>query len=144
VEVTLDGWDTHAKNHELTAKLAQTLDPAFAALIRDLEARGTLKDTVVLCVGEFGRTPKMNPLGGRDHWPHNFTAALAGGGIRGGVVVGESDPEGGQKPANPVPVANLHATVLKALDVNWESVLDQGPRPIARTDKGQPIGAILG
>ncbi|HSQ56448.1 MAG TPA: DUF1501 domain-containing protein, partial [Gemmata sp.] len=143
VEVTLEGWDTHAKNHELTSKLAQTLDPAFAALIRDLKKRGTLQDTVILCLGEFGRTPKMNPLGGRDHWPHNFTVALAGGGIRGGVVVGESDPEGGQKPANPVPVANLHATVLKALGINWESILHGGPRPIARTDKGSPIAAIV-
>jgi hypothetical protein len=144
VEVTLDGWDTHAKNHELTSKLAGTLDPAFAALLRDLCKRDALKDTVVLCVGEFGRTPKMNPLGGRDHWPHNFTAALAGSGIRGGVVVGESDPEGGNKPKQPVTVGNLHATVLKALGIDWEKSLRMGSRPIPRTDKGVPVATLLG
>ncbi len=144
VEVTLDGWDTHAKNHEFCAKNVAVLDPAFAALIRDLKKHDTLKDTVVLCIGEFGRTPIVNPLGGRDHWPHNFTVAIAGGGVRGGIVVGESDPEGGKKPKDPVSVSDLHATVLKALGINWEKTL-RGP--IGRTIRlstGNPIGALLG
>jgi uncharacterized protein (DUF1501 family) len=144
VEVTLDGWDSHANNHEITTRLKGVLDPAFAALLRHLHNRGTLKDTVVLCVGEFGRTPQVNPLGGRDHWPHNFTAALAGGGIRGGVVVGESDPDGGKEPADKVPVADLHATVLKALGIDWERTL-RGPlgRTIRRSE-GTPLAALLG
>ena len=143
VEVTLAGWDSHANNHEITTRLKGELDPAFAALIRDLAKRDTLKDTIVLCVGEFGRTPQLNTLGGRDHWPHNFTAALAGGGIKGGTVVGESDPAGGKEPADKRAAADLHATVLKALGIDWEKTFRS---PIGRTfarSEGKPIGAIL-
>ena len=103
VEVTLDGWDTHVNNHEIHRKLVEQLDPAFAALIRDLKQRGLLDRTVVLCGGEFGRTPKINPLGGRDHWPNGFSLALAGGGIRGGVALGETDPEGSRTRSSPPP-----------------------------------------
>ncbi len=142
VEVTLGGWDSHANNHEICTRLKQTLDPAFAALVRDLHKRDALKDTVVLCVGEFGRTPQLNALGGRDHWSHNFTAALAGGGVRGGVVVGESDPAGGKLPKDPQPAANLHATVLKALGIDHEKTL-RGPlgRTVPRSE-GTPIAAL--
>ncbi len=144
VEVTLDGWDTHAKNHDLTAGRVAILDPAFAALIRDLKRRDTLKDTLVLCMGEFGRTPRVNPLGGRDHWPHNFTAALAGGGIRGGTIIGESDPEGGKEPKEPIQVADLHATVMQAVRIDPERTL-RGPigRTIRRST-GTPIKPLLG
>jgi uncharacterized protein (DUF1501 family) len=144
VEVTLSGWDSHANNHEITTRLRGELDPAFAALIRDLYSRGLLKDTLVLCVGEFGRTPKMNALGGRDHWPHNFCAALAGGGIRGGAVVGESDPDGGKDPKDPQLVDNLHATVQSALGIDHTKLLRS---PIGRTfprSEGTPIKALLG
>lgn len=144
VEVTLSGWDTHANNHELTQQLKTTLDPAFAALIRDLKRRDLLRHTVMVCVGEFGRTPKLNPLAGRDHWPHNFTAALAGGGIVGGRVVGESDPTGGKQPHDPQPIQNLHATILAALGINHEKTLRS---PIGRTfprSEGTPIKALLG
>jgi uncharacterized protein (DUF1501 family) len=143
VEVTLGGWDSHANNHEITTRLKGELDPAFAALIRELRTRDTLKDTVVLCVGEFGRTPRMNALGGRDHWPHNFSAAIAGGGLRGGVVVGESDPEGGKEPKDRQPIANLHATVLKALGIDPEKTIRS---PIGRTfarSEGTPIKALV-
>jgi hypothetical protein len=143
VEVTLSGWDSHANNHEICTRLKGVLDPAFAALIRDLAERGTLKDTVILCVGEFGRTPSLNALAGRDHWPHSFSAALAGGGIRGGVVVGESDPEGGKHAKDEQPIANLHATVLRALGIDWEKNL-RGPlgRTVPRSE-GKPIAALL-
>jgi len=143
VEVTLSGWDSHANNHEITTRLKGVLDPAFAALIRDLHMRNTLKDTVLLCVGEFGRTPQMNAVGGRDHWPHNFTAALAGGGIRGGVAVGESDPAGGKEPKDRQAAANLHATVLRALGIDHEKTL-RGPlgRTVPRSE-GVPILSVL-
>ncbi len=144
VEVTLDGWDTHAKNHELVAKQVAILDPAFAGLLRDLKKRDMLKDTVVLCMGEFGRTPNMNALGGRDHWPHNFTAALAGSGVKGGTVVGESDPDGGKMPKDRVPVANLHATVLKALGIEWDKQLRSPTGQRVTRSEGKPIDAILG
>ena len=144
VEVTLSGWDSHANNHDICTRLKGVLDPAFAALLRDLQKRGTLKDTVVLCVGEFGRTPQMNPLGGRDHWPHAFCAALAGGGIRGGVVVGESDPNGGKEPKDRQPVANLHATVLKAVGIDHTETLRTPLRRTVRKSEGEPIAPLLG
>jgi uncharacterized protein (DUF1501 family) len=144
VEVTLGTWDTHAENHALHRKLVGTLDPAFAALIRDLRERDLLDRTVVLCLGEFGRTPEINPLGGRDHWPKGFSMAIAGGGIRGGQIVGETDPEGKKDPVNPVPVADVHATVLAALGINGEKIMTS---PIGRTVKlteGKPIKQLLG
>jgi uncharacterized protein (DUF1501 family) len=143
VEVTLDGWDTHANNHELVAKRVAVLDPAFAALLRDLKRRGMLSHTLVLCLGEFGRTPALNALGGRDHWPHNFTVALAGGAIRGGTVVGESDPEGGKTPKDPVTVPELFATVYRALGIDGNKALrGPGNRPVKRTT-GRPVEALL-
>jgi uncharacterized protein (DUF1501 family) len=143
VEVTLSGWDSHANNHEITTRLKRTLDPAFAALLRDLAQRDMLKDTVVVCLGEFGRSPQLNALGGRDHWPHNFAAAIAGGGIRGGVAVGESDPAGGKEPKDKQPVANLHATILKAVGIDYEKTL-RGPlgRIVPRSE-GTPIAALV-
>ncbi|MGL4553354.1 MAG: DUF1501 domain-containing protein, partial [Gemmataceae bacterium] len=122
VEVTLDGWDTHANNHGLVKGLNAVLDPAFAALIKDLRTRGRLDGTMVLVAGEFGRTPRLNPVAGRDHWPTGFSVALAGGGVRGGVVVGETDPAGRDSVKDPVPVANLYATVLTAMGVEYDKV----------------------
>ncbi len=78
------------------------LDAPLAALLRDLRRRNLLDQTVVVCGGEFGRTPKINPLGGRDHWPNGFTFALAGGGIAGGRVIGETDPGRDQRPQESV------------------------------------------
>jgi hypothetical protein len=142
VEVTLDGWDTHANNHALTRKRVEILDPAFAALLRDLKERKLLERTVVVCMGEFGRTPKINPLGGRDHWPNGFSLALAGGGIRGGTVLGETDPEGLKEPTNPVTVGDIHATVLDSVGIEYDKVM---ATPIGRTVKlseGKPIAAL--
>ena len=144
VEVTLGGWDTHANNHAAVRDLLKTLDPALlAALIRDLRERGLLARTVVLCCGEFGRTPAVNPAGGRDHWPTGFSVALAGGGIRGGQVIGATDPEGKPEPADPVGVGDQHATVLTAVGVDPKKV---NQTPIGRTvrfSEGTPIAALL-
>lgn len=143
VEVTLGTWDSHAANHVIHRKLIGELDPAFAALLRDLRQRDLLKRTLVLCVGEFGRTPIVNAAEGRDHWPHNFTAAMAGCGVRGGTVIGESDPAGGQKPKDPVPAANLHATVLKAVSVDWQKTLQTPIGRTVRRSQGEPIEDVL-
>ncbi len=143
VEVTLSGWDTHAKNHEGCRELAKTLDPAFAALIADLRTRGLLDRTIVLCCGEFGRTPEINKLEGRDHWPHGFTVALAGGGIRGGCRVGATDPEGGKEIEKPKKVADIHATVLAALGLDpRKENISSAQRPIKLAD-GTPIGELM-
>jgi hypothetical protein len=144
VEVTLSGWDTHADNHKYHREQAAVLDPAFAALLRDLKGRDLLRRTVVICAGEFGRTPKINPLGGRDHWPNGFTVALAGGGVGGGRALGATDPEGANPPADPVTVADVHATVLTAVGIDPKKVMTT---PIGRTltlSEGKPIAGLLG
>ena len=144
VEVTLDGWDSHVNNHEVHRKLVGVLDPAFAALIHDLKLRGLLDRTVVLCGGEFGRTPKVNLAGGRDHWPNGFSVALAGGGLRGGFALGATDPEGKKAPDRPTAIEDVHATVLAALglDPATENVAPATGRPI-KLSAGTPIRELL-
>jgi len=143
VEVTLAGWDSHVNNHETHRRLIEALDPALAALIADLQARELLDRTVVLCGGEFGRTPAINRLDGRDHWPHGFSMALAGGGLRGGQVIGATDPAGGRKVEDPRSVADIHATVLTALgiDPQHKETAPAG-RPI-QLSEGTPIQGLL-
>jgi hypothetical protein len=152
VEVTLDGWDSHVNNHEMQRERVAALDPAFAALVRDLRRRGLLHQTLVMCCGEFGRTPAINPAAGRDHWPHGFSVALAGGGIRGGAVVGTTDPEGGRLEYNesgkPGPrdgskIDDVHATVLHALGVNFhKELMTRIGRPM-RLSRGKIIPELL-
>lgn len=144
VEVTLSGWDTHANNHTLHRNNLQILDPAFAALLHDLRERKLLEHTVVMCGGEFGRTPRLNPAGGRDHWPTGFSVALAGGGIRGGHALGATDPTGHEKdPENPVTIGELHATMLTALNIDPGTIQQT---PIGRTVRyaeGNAIPSLL-
>ena len=144
VEVTLTGWDTHVNNHEQVRTQLATFDPAFSALIRDLRERKLLDKTLVLVAGEFGRTPAINPAGGRDHWPTGFSVALAGGSIRGGQVIGETDSEGKPEPKDPVSVGDLFATMLTAVGIN-PGKLNQTPigRTVAFSDKGKPIAKLL-
>ena len=144
VEVTLSGWDTHLNNHAGHQELLKPLDPALAALVRDLRRHGLLERTVVMCGGEFGRTPRINPANGRDHWPHGFTMALAGGGLRGGQVIGATDPQGSKNVEQPRRVADVHATVLTALGINpAEQLYTRQGRPVKLSD-GKPIGSLLG
>lgn len=130
VEVTLSGWDTHVDNHEGHRTQAAILDPAFSALIRDLKDRRLLRRTVVICAGEFGRTPNINRLGGRDHWPNGFSVVLAGGNLRGGITLGETDPQGRRDPANPITIGDIHATVLTAVGIDPARMMNT---PIGRT-----------
>lgn len=145
VEVNLGGWDTHANNHKGQAERVKILDPAFAALIKDLKARDLLDETIVLCGGEFGRTPKLNAVEGRDHWPHGFTIAVAGGGLRAGHVVGETDPTGQkQEPADPVHVEDIHTTILHTLGIKEDKkIMTPVGRPIALSD-GSVIKELVG
>ena len=101
--------------------LAPTLDAAFAALVDDLHQSGRLDDTLVACIAEFGRTPKFNPGGGRDHWGSVFSVALAGGGIKGGMVYGASDAIGGQPKDGRVRPEDLTATILHCLGYSPET-----------------------
>jgi uncharacterized protein (DUF1501 family) len=143
VEVTLGGWDSHVNNHEIHKGLAPILDAALGALLQDLHDRELLGKTIVMCGGEFGRTPQINRLEGRDHWPHGFTMLLAGGRLRGGTVVGATDPEGGRKVEAPQQVADVHTTVLTALgiDPSHEELAPIG-RPI-KFSEGQAIEELL-
>lgn len=150
VEVTLDGWDSHVNNHETCKARAETLDPAFAALLRYLADHKLLESTVVLWGGEFGRTPQINATGGRDHWPHGFTVAIAGGGIRGGHVIGETSPAPPPETKNwdqlvtsPHQVSDIHATVMHALGVAHDKELIT---PIGRPmvlSEGKVISELL-
>jgi uncharacterized protein (DUF1501 family) len=144
VEVVLDGWDTHKDNFAKTQKQMGVLDPAFAALLADLGARGLLDSTLVACMGEFGRTPRVNGNDGRDHWPGAWSAVLAGGGVRGGVVHGATDEDGAKVIGAPTRVPDLLATMatLMGLDPAHSETTPAG-RPIAVTEGGVPIAAVL-
>jgi uncharacterized protein (DUF1501 family) len=145
VEVVLDGWDTHQNDFERTKALMATLDPAFAALLDDLGARSMLGTTLVACMGEFGRTPRINANDGRDHWPGAWSAVLTGGGVRGGVVVGATDEDGAKVAGTPTGVPDLLATMTQqmGLDPGYTEMSPAG-RPIAVTDGGTPIRALVG
>jgi uncharacterized protein (DUF1501 family) len=136
VEVTLDGWDTHGDNFNAVKTLSETLDPAFATLISDLKDRGMLKDTLVVWMGEFGRTPLINPQGGRDHFPNAWSTVLAGGGVKGGQAVGKTSKDGATVEERPVAVADFLATVFTAVGVD--------PTTENRTWDGRPIQLVKG
>ncbi len=144
VEVTLDGWDTHQNNEERVKERAAILDPAMATLLRDLDERGLLARTLVVCMGEFGRTPKLNAQDGRDHHPAAFTVALAGGGVRGGIAFGATDETGDQVVEQRVSVADVLATVAKAAGLD-PATTETSPagRPIAVTEGGRVLDEIL-
>jgi hypothetical protein len=93
VEIELNGWDSHVNNHQFQSANAKLLDSALAATLSELSQRGLLENTVVFCGGEFGRTPRINPAEGRDHWPHGFSVLLAGGNLRRGYVHGATSAE---------------------------------------------------
>ena len=144
VEVRSNGWDTHQNNHERVATLAQQVDPAFAALVGDLKERGRLDRTLVLWMGEFGRTPKINAGGGRDHFPRVFNVALAGGGIKGGQVVGSSSADGTEVKDRPVTVPDLMASLCHALKVDASKEV-QTPigRPMKVVDGGKVVKELF-
>lgn len=144
VEVTLQNFDTHDQNFSRHSELADTLDGSFAALLKDLHERDLLASTVILCLGEFGRTPKINGADGRDHWPHGFSCLVGGGGLRSGVLLGATDPSGKeQEPEDAIPVPDLYATVLKGLGIDPTHEINTSiGRPIRYSD-GTPIARLL-
>jgi uncharacterized protein (DUF1501 family) len=120
-------------------------DQAYSALIEDLHQRGLLDSTLVTGLSEFGRTPKVNPAGGRDHWPQCFTVSFAGGGVKGGRVVGKSDPIGGFPAERPVQPGDIVATIFHSLGLDHKAHLP-GPagRPFGLVDFGrEPIRELF-
>lgn len=141
VEVTLDGWDTHLFNFETTPKLSRILDRALASLLQDLASRGMLDSTLVVVTTEFGRTPSIerNTMG-RGHHPKAFTCLLAGGGVHGGQVYGQTDESGEEVADGLVQVTDLNATIAYALGMSLEDELvSPAGRPFTVADHGQPV-----
>ncbi len=154
VTVTNTGWDTHEDlvtqlklgytGAQSGVGLIPTFDLGFSALLADLADRGLLEQTLVVAMGEFGRTPKLNARGGRDHWPRVFSVVLAGGGVRGGQVVGESDRVGESPIDRPVTPNDLARTVytLLGIDADRNFITSTG-RPVAVNQGGQMIPGII-
>ncbi len=118
VEVSLDGWDTHSDNFNRVRTLTQQLDAAFASLLEDLSSRSMLESTLIVCMGEFGRTPTINRNQGRDHWPGVWAAVLAGGGVGRGQVVGKTSKDGAQVESQPYAPPDLIATICHAAGID--------------------------
>ena len=153
VEVTLGsvpgapaGWDTHAQNFTQVRALCEVLDPAWAALMNDLRQRGLLDSTLIVWMGEFGRTPQINPQGGRDHFPNAWSAVLAGAGVRGGQAFGQTSRDGMTvEGPRSVAVPDLVATICRALGLDpAQPNLSNIGRPVRLADlTGRPIEEVL-
>lgn len=149
VEVSLSdgpaglGWDSHADNFTIVKRLSGILDRGWSQLMLDLKSSGLLESTTIVWMGEFGRTPQINPMGGRDHFPNAWTCALAGGGIVGGSIVGKTSGDGLEVTDRPVSASDFLATVCRAVGVNpdHENISDDR-RPI-KIVEGSPIKEIL-
>ncbi|MBI3874920.1 MAG: DUF1501 domain-containing protein [Verrucomicrobia bacterium] len=145
VTVDTGGWDTHANNFESlkNSKLPQ-FDSCYSALIEDLDQRGMLDKTLVLVWGEFGRTPRINKDAGRDHWPNVMTAVLAGGGIKRGIVLGESDARAEFPKERPMTPQDVLSTMYHQLGINQDiSYKNEADRPVSILNYGAPIPEII-
>jgi hypothetical protein len=141
-----DGWDTHTRNFPILREVnLPCFDMAYSALVEDLENRGLLDETLIIVLSEMGRTPQINGNGGRDHWTYCFSTWLAGGGIRGGTLYGESDSQAAYVKDFPVSPADLCATVYDCLGVDPDMTLpDRSGRPVPISQGGRPIREIMG
>jgi hypothetical protein len=146
VTIGSGGWDTHSGNfRSLRDRLLPPLDRALWALLRDLEARGLLAETIVVCAGEFGRTPRVNATAGRDHWSRSMAVLLAGGGFPGGGVYGATDPRGMAPSRDPCSPDDLAATIFQRLGIApRHEVRSVSGRPIAVFREGTCLAALVG
>jgi uncharacterized protein (DUF1501 family) len=144
VEVESANWDTHQENFTGVARLRDQVDPGFGALLADLKERGMLDRTLVIWMGEFGRTPTINPRNGRDHYPRAFSVALAGGGVKGGQVIGCTTADGRDVEDRKVTVPDLFCSFCKSLGINPRKE-NRGPfnRPIKIVDEGQVVKELF-
>jgi hypothetical protein len=146
VEIDQGGWDTHNGNDEATKNLCNQIDQPFAQLLEDLATDGLLQSTLVIWMGEFGRTPTINGQGGRDHYPRCFSMALAGGGVKGGQAIGKSNASGHEPDGNAITVPNIFYSVCEAAGIDATKVRDSADgRPIQIVDRGaKPVPGIFG
>jgi len=134
VQVNRGGFDNHGNIFDAMRDHGAVMDPAIASLLSDLKANGLLSKTLVVVLSEFGRTPRINDGGGRDHWARVFSCMMAGGGIKGGSIVGSSDEDGMDVAERPVKVADLHATLCHALGIDLHKELE--------TPQGRPMRLV--
>src|SRR5437773_1438852 len=143
VEVGQDNYDSHADNFVCHKGNMEVLDPAWSGLLEDLQERGLLQDTLVVWMGEVGRTPYINNRAGRDHYIRAWTIVLAGGGIKGGIVYGETDADGKEVKDKPVSEGDLFATIYTALGINPRVHHYVGNRPVWATPEGSKAVAEI-
>ena len=141
-----DAWDTHTKNFSiLKENKLPHFDQTFTALLHDLSVRGLLDETLVVVMSEMGRTPRVNGNAGRDHWTHCYGMWFAGGGIRGGTVVGESDAQAAYVKDRPISPADVCCTIYDRLGIDPDmTVPDRSGRPVPISHGGTPIREVLG
>jgi Protein of unknown function (DUF1501) len=145
VKINYDAWDTHTRNfHILRDHNLPQFDQTYTALLEDLDARGLLDETLVVVMSEMGRTPRINGNGGRDHWTFCYGMFMAGAGIRGGSVVGESDAQAAYVKDRPISTADICATIYECLGIDPDmTVPDRSGRPVPISHGGRPIREIL-
>jgi hypothetical protein len=144
VTINTGYWDHHDDIEKGLEQHLPPLDAAIAALVEDLEDRGMLDEVVIYCAGEFGRTPLINGNAGRDHWSEAFSVLLGGGGLKGGQLVGASEPRGGKVAERPVSPNDLLATLYQALGISLETHYeDASGRPVSIVGPGKPIHELL-
>jgi len=143
--VNYGGWDHHAKIFEGLDRKLPEFDVGFSALVDDLKQRGLLEETLLVCMGEFGRTPKINKDAGRDHWGPAASLIFAGAGVKAGTVIGATDRDGGQVVEKPVAPADVAFTILSSLGIDPRKQLSTADgRPVEILDAGRPIPDLFG
>ena len=144
VKVSRAWWDSHGQNFETHLELVSELDHVMSTLLNDLQSRGLLEHTLVITLGEFGRTPTINPSLGRDHFARAWSCSLSGCGIQGGSLFGKTDADGQHVVDGEVGAAQLFATIYQALGVDPQKDYYVGARPVPLTDpETEPIHALL-
>ncbi|MBC7855831.1 MAG: DUF1501 domain-containing protein, partial [Pirellulaceae bacterium] len=144
VQINRGGFDVHTNAFPAMRDHGEVMDPALASLIADLAETGMLEKTMVVMLSEFGRTPKINKDEGRDHWASVFSCFIAGGGVRGGQVIGSSDEDGAEPKDRPVNVPDIHASICHALGINaTKEVMTPLKRPMKLVDKGEVVKELF-
>ena len=145
VEVNSGGWDLHQDCFTRLEQKLPEIDQAMSALVEDLAQRGLLKDTVILCMGEFGRTPRINGNAGRDHWARSWSVVAGGGGIEGGKVIGATNEDGTRVTTEPYSAEDLMSSVCQAMDISLKTTYMAGNgRPMKIAGGGKVIGELFG
>ena len=144
VKVSRAWWDSHGQNFETHLELVSELDVVMSGLVDDLQDRGLLDHTLVLTLSEFGRTPKINPSLGRDHFPSAWSISLTGCGIKGGAVYGKTDDDGQTVVDGEMGAAEVFATIFSALGIDHQKEYHVGSRPVPLTDPGtEAVAEVL-